>query len=184
MPLIRAKPRDCNANIIWKVQTVWENKMGLKEHKMSSSVGWKIEINSNYWLLKVIMSYALLCLCDMKMSKFYPKWSLCLFLGTSCAGDTFVFPHGLNSPHELYMSSWTLTEHTQLTPGSMTWIISEVRLSAVSLVPFWAYFWDQFGLSSPLCDAWVPLWDWFVLTSRMVWPLLKSNSFCTGTIYP
>lgn len=103
MPLIRAKPRDCNANIIWKVQTVWENKMGLKEHKMSSSVGWKIEINSNYWLLKVIMSYALLCLCDMKMSKFYPKWSLCL------SGNFLCWRHFCFSTR-VELSTWTLYE--------------------------------------------------------------------------
>lgn len=92
----------------------------------------------------------------------------------------------LSFPKQAEFSAETFCEildSHQLTPDSVPQIIFEVRLFYF-LVPCWDHCWGRLGLSSHLWDGWASLWDPCVLQSRMVWPLLKSNSLDTAIIYP
>ena len=131
------------------VETVWENKMGLKEQKAASSIGcyrWKIEINSIYWLLKVVMSYTLMPLWHERDLFFFPKrspslWELPMLHVLFLSWTSWI-------AHKLSMISRMLTKDAWLTPDLVTMIISEVRLCLFILLgPIWTQFW---GLVLPL----------------------------------
>ena len=89
---INAKAWNCNGNLSSEiVETVWENKNGAERTENFIIWWWlqvKIEINHIYLLLKVMVSYTLLCLCDIKKAEFLSTMKL-LSLRSSYAVCTF-----------------------------------------------------------------------------------------------
>lgn len=114
---------------------------------------------------------------------FYPKRTLSLW-EHPVLHVLFLFPKQAESSagafYEILYCPRGCPSDSRLGDADHLW---REALSVILLVPLWAPFWGQFGLSSHRWDIWVPLWDCFVLPFGMVLSLLKSNSFDINLSY-
>lgn len=152
---------------MWKYKNCSEKKT--TQPISSSSIFcymWNTKIYSIYWLLEVMTAVISYVSMIWKGLDFYENGANIPENNVCCTYFSFVkqFKYPTRTPCEIsdchLRPSW-------LTPGSVEWVIFEIKLSLL-LVTLWDHSWGQFHLSSHL-------WDCL--------PLLKSNSLDTNIIH-